>query len=233
MTTSLRLLLVEDNDNDATLLVHSLTRGGYDVACHRVDTAEALTDALTGGVWDLVIADYTMPRFSGGEALRLLRERDVDLPFIFVSGTIGEDAAVNAMKTGAHDYIMKGNLTRLVPAVDRELREAVVRRERARADERLAHLAYHDALTDLPNRYLLHDRLEQAVTRAHRASEPLALLMLDLDGFKDINDTMGHHAGDDVLRQVGGRLREVAREADTLARLGGDEFAIVLPSTDL
>src|SRR5262245_37172613 len=174
-----------------------------------------------------------MPAFSGTLALQLVRDRDTDLPFIFVSGTAGEETAVAAMKTGAHDYIMKANIGRLVPAVDRELREATLRRERRRAEQRIAYLAYHDPLTDLPNRSLLHDRLDQAARVANREGTPLALLLLDLDGFKTINDTFGHHAGDRVLQQVAARVRSTLREADTVARLGGDEFAVVLPFTDV
>jgi diguanylate cyclase (GGDEF)-like protein len=174
-----------------------------------------------------------MPQFSGTKALSILRQFDSDMPFLFVSGTIGEDAAVAAMKSGAHDYIMKGNLKRLVPAVERELREVEVRRSRKKAEERLAHLAFHDALTDLPNRVLLHDRLTQAMLAFHRESEPLALMVLDLDNFKAINDSLGHHAGDRVLQQVAVRLRAALRDTDTVARLGGDEFALMLPHTDL
>ena len=233
MTMHLRLLLIEDSEDDAALVVRALTLCGYAVTAERVETRETLAAALDRQAWDLVIADYTMPRFSGTAALELLRERDPDMPFIFVSGTIGEDAAVAAMKTGAHDYIMKGNLKRLIPAIDRELRDARVRRERKGAEQRLAHLAYHDALTDLPNRTLLYDRLQQAVLGAHRSGEPLTLLVMDLDRFKEINDTMGHPAGDRVLQLVASRLRGTLREADTVARLGGDEFALVLPSTDI
>lgn len=139
--------------------------------------------ALGAGSGSVVIL-LTMPKFSGAAALALLREYNTEIPFIFVSGTIGEDAAVAAMRSGAHDYLMKGQLKRLVPAVERELREVGVRQARKIAEERLAHLAYHDSLTDLPNRLLLHDRLEQAVLATHRTGDPLALIVLDLDGFK-------------------------------------------------
>jgi diguanylate cyclase (GGDEF)-like protein len=233
MAGALRLLLIEDSRDDAELVVRALRQGEYDVTSRRVDTPEELLAALAGPAWDLVIADYTMPLFSGMAALALLRERNADMPFIFVSGTIGEDAAVAAMKNGANDYIMKGHLKRLVPAVERELRDAQVRRERRRAEQRLLHLAYHDALTDLPNRSLLFERLQQAVLGVQRDTQPLTLLVMDLDRFKEINDTLGHHAGDCVLQIVAARLRELLRGTDTVARLGGDEFALMLRFTDI
>jgi diguanylate cyclase (GGDEF)-like protein len=233
VTPNLRLLLIEDSSDDAALVVCALTRGGYDVVCERVDTPAALLAALDGASWDIAIASYMMPAFPGTVALDLLRQRDAAMPFIFISATPGEEAAVAAMRIGAHDYILKDNLKRLVPAVERELRDAGVRRERRRVEQRLLHLAYHDALTDLPNRTLLHDRLEQAVRVAYREGTTLSLLLLDLNGFKEINDTLGHHAGDRVLQCVASRLRGTLREADTVARLGGDEFAVVLPLTDV
>ena len=149
--TPLRLLQVEDTADDAAMVELALSGAGYDVFTRRVDTAEALRRQLHESKWDLVIADYTMPGFSGIKALAIVREQHPDLPFIFVSETVGEDTAVAAMRTGAHDYIMKANLTRLAPAVDRELREAAIRRERHIASQRVAYLAYHDSLTDLPN----------------------------------------------------------------------------------
>jgi len=228
----LRLLLIEDCEDDAALVTRALTKAGYDVTAIRVDTAEALCEALDESTWDLAIADYSMPSFSGTRALEIIREHSADLPFIFVSGTIGEDMAVAAMKTGAHDYIMKGNLARLAPAVERELREAAVRHERTRATERVEYLAYHDVLTDLPNRALLHDRLQQAILTSRRENEALALMTLDLDGFKEVNEALGHFAGDWVLQQVAGRLRGLLQDADTVARLGGDEFGMLLPATD-
>ena len=229
----LKVLLIEDNADDAVLVTRALSEAGYDVSASRVDTADDLRQALTDTSWDLAIADYTMPSFSGMKALTMVREHGADLPFIFVSGTIGEDVAVAAMKEGAHDYIIKGNLRRLAPAVARELREAAVRRERTRANERVAYLAYHDPLTDLPNRALLHDRLQQAILTSRREDKPIALLIVDLDGFKEINDALGHYMGDRVLQQVAARLRRTLRESDTVARLGGDEFALLLPLTDL
>jgi diguanylate cyclase (GGDEF)-like protein len=227
------VLLIEDSEDDAALEILELTRAGFAVTSERVDTAAALIAALERARWDLAIADFSMPQFSGTKALAILRQFDAEMPFVFVSGTIGEDAAVAAMKGGAQDYIMKGSLKRLVPAVERELREVEVRRSRKRAEERLAHLAYHDALTDLPNRMLLHDRLTQAMLAFHREKQPLALMVLDLDNFKAINDSLGHHAGDRILQQVAARLRTVLRDTDTVARLGGDEFALMLPHTDL
>ncbi len=231
MTIPLRLLLIEDSDADAELVIHELTRGGYAVTSERVHTSETLKAAL-GQPWDLAIADFTMPQFSGTAALTMVREADPEMPFFFVSGTIGEDVAVTAMKTGAHDYIMKGNLKRLVPAVARELREAANRQSHKRAEVRLAHLTHHDALTDLPNRSLLFDRLQQALADAARTSEPVALMVLDLDGFKPINDSLGHLAGDRVLKQVAFELRALLRDVDTIARIVGDEFALLLPGTD-
>ncbi len=135
MGMPLRVLLVEDSEDDALLLVRTLRRGGYDPAWERVDTASAMEAALDGRSWDLVISDHSMPAFSSLAALELLRSKGfVDLPFIIVSGQIGEDAAVAAMKAGAHDYLMKDNLARLNSAIERELKDADVRRERRQAE---------------------------------------------------------------------------------------------------
>jgi len=136
MSAARRILIVDDSADDAELTVRVLRRGGCELTYERVDTPEAMRAALERGNWDLVIADYSMPRFDGIAALRLLQERELDLPFILVSGTVGEDVAVQAMKAGAHDYVLKNNLARLPPAVERELRDAEVRRERRRAEAR-------------------------------------------------------------------------------------------------
>jgi PAS domain S-box-containing protein len=133
----LRVLIVEDSEDDTLLTLRELRRGGYDLDYVRVDTATAMQAKLEQQPWDIVIADYSLPTFSAPEALKLLQSQRLDLPFIIVSGTIGEDTAVTAMKAGAHDYIIKGNLTRLVPAVERELREAEERHKRYKAEQSL------------------------------------------------------------------------------------------------
>jgi PAS domain S-box-containing protein len=138
MGVPLRVLLVEDYEDDALLLLRELRRGGYDPVYERVDTAGAMESALDEREWDLVIADHSMPAFSSFAALELLRDKGfTDLPFIIVSGQIGEHVAVEAMKAGAQDYLMKDNLARLNTAIERELRDAEVRRERRRAKEAL------------------------------------------------------------------------------------------------
>lgn len=137
MKRPLQVLVIEDSEDDAALLEIELQRAGYAPESHRVETPEALSSALERRGWDLVIADYRLPQFDGLAALDLVKETGLDLPFIIVSGYITDEAAVAAMKAGAHDYVMKDNLARLGQAVERELREAEVRRERRRAEEAL------------------------------------------------------------------------------------------------
>jgi diguanylate cyclase (GGDEF)-like protein len=228
MSTPLRVLIVDDSEDDALLLIRELKRGGYDPVYERVDTAEALSAALDRQTWDIVFGDYSMPHFNGVAALRVMREKGLDIPFIFVSGTIGEDTAVEAMRNGANDYIMKSNMKRLLPTVERELREAQMRLEHRQIQEMVQHMAYYDTLTQLPNRNMLYDRLLNAI-RTNAEGRPMALLLLDLNHFKEINDTLGHYRGDFLLQEVGARLRSVLFEPDVIARLGGDEFAILLP----
>ena len=135
MKGHLRVLIVEDSEDDTRLLLHELKRSDYEIAHQRVETAEALNAALDRENWDILFCDYTLPQFSGQAALEIVRRRDIDLPFIFVSGTLGEDVAGQAMKAGAHDCVMKNNLVRLVPAMELELREANVRRQHRQAAE--------------------------------------------------------------------------------------------------
>src|SRR2546430_11101035 len=147
MRVPLRVLIAEDSEDDARLLLRELQQAGYQPTYERVDTPAAMATALDRHAWDLVIGDYSMPAFSGPAALALLRARDPDTPFIFVSGTIGEDVAVEAMKAGAQDFLAKGNLRRLIPAIQRELRDTEGRRERRRAQTALLERARLAGLT--------------------------------------------------------------------------------------
>jgi diguanylate cyclase (GGDEF)-like protein/putative nucleotidyltransferase with HDIG domain len=133
----LKVLIVEDSERDTALLLIELQKAGYAPLYKRVDTAVEMRSALDAEPWDVVISDHVMPTFSSFAALRLLHSKDIDLPFIIVSGQIGEDAAVEAMKAGANDYVMKGNLKRLVPAIQREIRDAQIRRERLQREAEL------------------------------------------------------------------------------------------------
>ncbi len=229
---SLRLLLVEDNPDDAELVLRAIRKGGYNVDYTRVDTPTDLSRHLRESDWDVVLSDYAMPNFNGLTALKIVKKHNKNIPFIIVSGTIGEEMAVEAMRKGAHDYLMKDNLTRLVPAIRRELTDADERHARRIAEQTLRHQAYHDVLTGLPNRWLLRDRMEQAFAYARREGHSLAVMFLDLDRFKNLNDTMGHVAGDHLLRSVAERLKVAMTPWDTIARLGGDDFVLLLPDIE-
>jgi PAS domain S-box-containing protein len=137
MPMSLRLLLVEDSKIDAALILRELSKQGYETICERVETAEAMNEALDKSQWDIVIADYILPRFRGIAAINLLKSRNLDIPCIITSGRIDDETAVAAMKAGAKDYLMKDNLKKLGQAVERELAEAAIRRERLKTEEAL------------------------------------------------------------------------------------------------
>jgi two-component system cell cycle sensor histidine kinase/response regulator CckA len=149
----LRILVVEDTPADAELLIHEIQNGGYEVFATRVETAEAMRSALHSDIWDVVISDYSLPAFSAPDALKLLRETGRDLPFIIVSGTIGEETAVESLKAGACDFLVKGRLARLIPAIERERREVELRRDRALErqilEEQLRHSQKMEAIGQL------------------------------------------------------------------------------------
>src|SRR5687768_14009466 len=129
MSVPLKALIVEDSEEDAELLLFALNKAGYAPTARRVDNAREMEAALSQDTWDLIISDYVLPQFSGLEALEIVQRKGVDTPFIIVSGKIGEEVAVQALKAGAHDYLLKDRLTRIGPAIERELREAVLRKQ--------------------------------------------------------------------------------------------------------
>lgn len=141
MVKLLHVLVIEDSENDATLLLEELKEMGYDTMSERVQSATELTAALGRHTWDVILSDYVMPGFSGPDALRIVREKNPDIPFIVISGIYGEDAAVQMMKAGASDYLVKNSLARLVPAIEREIEAAQSRRARTHAEGMARYLA--------------------------------------------------------------------------------------------
>ncbi len=179
MKTQLNVLIVEDSEDDALLVVRELRRGGYELKFEIVETAEAMDTALEKQSWDIIISDYNLPGFNALEALNLVKERDLDIPFIIVSGAIGEETAVVTMKAGAHDYFIKGKLTRLVTAVERELREVRVRQEHRRAQEEL-----RDSQERYKELYFESKRAEE-IYRSFLHSSVDAIVIYDLGGRTD------------------------------------------------
>lgn len=349
MDLALRVLCVDDSADDAELNLIALRRAGYKPEWIRVDNRSDAEDALDQR-WDLVLCDFSMPGFSANGFLELLAEKAVAVPCIIVSGAIGEEAAAEAIRLGASDYVFKNNLNRLAPSVERALRDAQIAHarkeaeralyesearlkiivgqlpaliwttgldlfinsfeggelallnvdpslligqrvgttflldeasrnitehahqqalegdsfsfeiewngrprqahveplrdldgaiigtiavaidisERKAAEQRIAHLAQFDALTDLPNRALMEDRIAQSIASARRVGHELAVFFIDVDRFKYINDTYGHHNGDEVIKTIANRISEMVPASATVGRAGGDEFICLL-----
>jgi diguanylate cyclase (GGDEF)-like protein len=219
----MKILLVEDNADDAEFLRLSLARtNGSANVTHTGVLADAVT-ALDNGSFDVVLLDLNLPDGRGAECVARIQEANSIVPIVVLSGQGDEDYAVEILNRGVQDYLVKweGDGRSILRAI----RYAV---ERKRAEVRLNYLARHDALTGIPNRQNLRDQLSQATARALRGQKVMALLVLDLDRFKSVNETLGHEAGDMLLRAVVQRLSGSVREGDLIARLGGDEFAVLL-----
>ena len=352
---TLKVLILEDNADDAELMVRALRSAGLDLESMRVDSRASFEAALGDYRPDLVLSDYNLPSYNGRSAVEYAQQKYPDLPVVMVTGALGEEAAVELLKAGARDYVLKDRIARLPFAIDRVLKEvenARARREserqlrisearfrntlehaqggigvasvdgrfievnqsicrllgysrdellqldlidvihpddrentlehtrklldgdidayrlevlcvrngglpvwvqvmvsllrdhsgeplnlicqmdditeRKRSQEAIRQMAYYDVLTGLPNRRLLLDRLNQALAQAQRHQRSLAVMFLDLDRFKEINDTLGHDVGDELLKVVAERLELCVRGGDTVSRQGGDEFVIIL-----
>jgi diguanylate cyclase (GGDEF)-like protein len=228
---SLNILLVEDNPGDARLLVEILKEENtFSAELHH---AERLRDALAilkKEKIDIILLDLSLPDSFGFETFSCMHEHAQGVPIVLLTGTDDETLAVKALKQGAQDYLFKGQVdsSLLVRSIKYAIERQHLLLEMEKARELEQHLAYHDVLTSLPNRLLFYDRLQQALAHAKRYSGLLAIMFIDLDGFKQINDSKGHAVGDKLLQNVAMRLKQLMRESDTIGRLGGDEFTILL-----
>jgi diguanylate cyclase (GGDEF)-like protein len=233
MSKPLSVLVVEDSEDDLLLLLACLRRAGFAPSWQRVDTAPELNAALGAREWDLIISDHNMPELTAPEALQIVADRGLDLPFIIVSGSIGEEAAVAAMRAGAQDYLDKAHLTRLPAAIERELKEALERRARRSAEERIRFLAFFDPLTGLPNRARFCEQLGRMLSDPGRAGAPLAVIGVKIDNMRDIVNTLGYATGEQALLEVATRLQGLLTQSQLLARTSADELSLALPDGDV
>src|SRR6266487_4462348 len=168
MGRPLSVLIIEDSEEDTLLLLRELQRIGYEVEFKRMETAAEMQSALSQKVWDLILSDYTLPTFSAPKALEVLTASGLDVPFIIISGTIGEETAVASLKAGANDFLVKGKFARLGPAIERELREAESRRDRQRAEDQNK---YHARLLRHINDAVIATDNQFHITAWNRAAE--------------------------------------------------------------
>jgi len=218
-----QLLLVEDNRAQAAMMERMLEDGsiGFDVV--HVETLGAAKDFLGGSRVACVVLDLTLPDAARLDGLMEIKNVAPEAPVVVV--TADDDAArgVKAVQAGAQDYLIKGSMDSA--QLCRAVRYSI---ERGRSELLLAHRALHDALTGLPNRMLLLDRLGYALAQSEREDSSVAIFFLDLDAFKGVNDRLGHMAGDALLRGIAGRLLAWVRPGDTVSRFGGDEFTVLV-----
>ena len=223
----LEVVLIEDNAAEATLVAESIEQSALQrFSVVGFSRLWAAMDHLDRAGADCVLLDLSLPDAVGLEGVRVLLSAFPDLPVVVLTGHDDTSLALEAVSAGADDYLVKRHAEG--EAIVRALRYAI---ERSRTRSELVHQALHDVLTGLPNRALFVDRLEQALARSERTDGLVAVIFLDLDRFKTINDSLGHEAGDRVLVEVAARLHDVVRPSDTLARFGGDEYTVLCEPT--
>ena len=218
------LLLVEDNPKEASVIKNMLKEGLQNqfTLTHSRSLGNAL-DLIQQNQFQAIILDSHLSDGKSFESIPQFLQFCPDAPILILSSVEEEDQAIQAVKSGAQDYLIKGQTSS--STLCRAVRYAM---ERQRATQRITQLGHYDHLTGLANRGLFYERLNCAVARCHRNDTAIALMFLDLDHFKDINDTLGHDCGDSLLKTVAARIKKCIREIDTGVRLGGDEFAVLL-----
>lgn len=227
-----KILLVEDNPGDARIFEEMLTEtNGCDFEIECASRISPALERLEQGGVSIVLLDLSLPDAQGFDTFMKVQEKAGGVPIIVLTGFSDEEMAIKAVKNGAQDYLVKGQVD--TNTLVRSIRYAIERSrlimelEQAKQEEHF--LARHDSLTNLPNRRQFVDHLLRAIARAKRNSKKMAVLFMDLDGFKNVNDTQGHQVGDELLQLVARRLRGCVRESDTVSRFGGDEFVVLLP----
>ena len=223
------LLLIEDNPGDRLLTKRMLEKAQYTI--FRISYANNLSagiDCAMRNKIDVILSDLNLPDSPDVDTFHKLKLQVPEIPIVVLSGFSDEEASLKAVREGAQDYLIKGQINGNV--LERSLLYAI---ERKRVEDTVKRLAYHDPLTGLPNRALFTDRFMMAKANSKRYRMKTALITLDLDHFKDINDNFGFDAGDELLKEVGSRLLSALRQTDTVCRMGGDEFALLIPEVTL
>ncbi|RJQ52590.1 MAG: GGDEF domain-containing response regulator [Nitrospiraceae bacterium] len=233
---TVKILLIDDDDDDYIMTRDLLSEiEGTRYELQRAMTYDKGLELIDQKSHDVYLVDYRLGERTGLELLREAINNGCRAPIIMLTGQGDKEVDVQAMKAGSSDYLVKGQIN--APLLDRSIRYAI---ERKRSEEDIYRMAYYDILTGLPNRFLFNDRLKQAIALAERYNRLVAVLFLDLDNFKRVNDTFGHHMGDKLLKKVAERINLCMRKGDslsrqstddsvdTVARLGGDEFTIIL-----
>jgi len=230
----MRILVVEDDDGDAAIFLRYMEKMRKPVSATRAATMGEAKSLLSSKEFDLVFLDLMLPEGNGLDLLAHLSENGSDVPVVIVTGSGDETKAVEAMKAGAYDYLVKENLSTAV--LEQTIRYARRRhnleQDRQRMVEKLARLSVTDELTGVANRRAFMEKLQEELQRSERTKQPFAVLMVDMDRFKEVNDRYGHQAGDEALKRCAAALRRNVRRTDFVARYGGEEFCIILPETE-
>jgi PAS domain S-box-containing protein len=234
MKEPLRVLIIEDSEADTLLVLRELKRGGFDPIFERVASAAGLSTALGTREWDVIVSDHSMPGFGSLEALRLLKQKGMDIPFIIVSAVIGEDVAVQAMKAGAHDYVMKDHLGRLIPAVERELREAANRSARRSAEEAMRRnqdaLSYLGAIVESSDDAIIGKTLDGTILSWNKGAERIYGYSLEEAKGRSISFLIPEHRTDELL-QIYRRIKSaelIERHETTRVRKDGKVIDVSL-----